>query len=131
MSDTHAHTTADPLTARHADLLDGSYDCVDRIVLNGYCRLMMTGGGFRTWWRQLFGRDDNLTNNRLKQMAGDFARRLYHWGKEHDIPVLKASEQEDGRACELAREHCPEDPAFTGVTGSPVELVTSSPSANR
>jgi hypothetical protein len=26
----------DPFSARYQDLLDGTYDCVDRIVLNGY-----------------------------------------------------------------------------------------------
>lgn len=28
-----------------ADLLEGSYDCVDRIVLNAYFPLGQTGGG--------------------------------------------------------------------------------------
>ncbi len=31
----------------YSDLLDGSYDCVDRIVLNGYFTLGHTPGGFR------------------------------------------------------------------------------------
>jgi hypothetical protein len=30
---------ADELSQRCADLLEGSYDCVDRIVLNAYFRL--------------------------------------------------------------------------------------------
>jgi len=36
-----------------ADLLDGRYDCVDRIVLNGYFLMGQTSGGFLTWWNQL------------------------------------------------------------------------------
>jgi hypothetical protein len=32
---------ADSLSDRYADLLTGSYDCVDRIVLNAYFRMGM------------------------------------------------------------------------------------------
>ncbi len=46
----------DPLSDRYRDLLQRSYDCVDRIVLNGHFRLASSGGGFRTWWRRLYGR---------------------------------------------------------------------------
>jgi hypothetical protein len=35
----------------YADLLENRYDCVDRIVLNGYFRMGQRAGGFRTWWR--------------------------------------------------------------------------------
>jgi hypothetical protein len=42
---------ADDFSTYHEDLLDGQYDCVDRIVLNGYFALGQQGGGFRTWWR--------------------------------------------------------------------------------
>ena len=34
------------------DLLTGSYDCVDRIVLNAYYPMGHSPGGFRTWWRR-------------------------------------------------------------------------------
>ena len=44
---------ADELTQRYGDFLEGSYDCVDRIVLNAYFRLCYSGGGFREWWRRL------------------------------------------------------------------------------
>jgi hypothetical protein len=37
----------DQLNAHYRDLLTGSYDCVDRIVLNAYFRLGMNPGGFR------------------------------------------------------------------------------------
>jgi len=46
----------------YADLLENSYDCVDRIVLNAYFCMGQTAGGFRTWWRQLMGSDDHLNN---------------------------------------------------------------------
>ncbi|MDQ3765116.1 MAG: hypothetical protein M3460_27540 [Actinomycetota bacterium] len=45
----------DELTERYGDLLAGSYDCVDRIVLNGYFSLGHNPGGFRVWWRRLHG----------------------------------------------------------------------------
>ena len=40
--------THDEFSDYYADLLDGRYDCVDRIVLNGYFALGQQGGGFRT-----------------------------------------------------------------------------------
>jgi hypothetical protein len=42
----------DELTERYGDLLTGSYDCVDRIVLNAYFSLGHNPGGFRVWWRR-------------------------------------------------------------------------------
>ena len=44
---------SDGFSARYGDLLYGSYDCVDRIVLNAYYPLGHNPGGFRTWWRRL------------------------------------------------------------------------------
>src|SRR3954468_4480971 len=38
---------ADPLAEQYADLLEGTYDCVDRIILNAYFPKGMNGGGFR------------------------------------------------------------------------------------
>ena len=51
---------SDQLTEAYADLIEGSYDCPDRIVLNAYFRMGHSAGGFRSWWRQLHGSDDNL-----------------------------------------------------------------------
>ena len=60
-----------------ADLLTGSYDCVDRIVLNAYYPLGHNPGGFRTWWRRLHDDgDEHLDNAHLMRMAGRFARRV-------------------------------------------------------
>jgi hypothetical protein len=39
---------ADQLSDLYADFLEGSYDCVDRVVLNAYFSLGQTAGGFRT-----------------------------------------------------------------------------------
>ena len=35
----------DPLTWKYQELLDDTYDCVDRIVLNAYFGLGSSGGG--------------------------------------------------------------------------------------
>jgi hypothetical protein len=40
----------DDFSAYVAELLDGRYDCVDRLVLNGYFPMGQTSGGLLTWW---------------------------------------------------------------------------------
>ena len=57
--------------------LTGSYDCVDRVVLNAYFFIGHNPGGFRCWWRWLHeGSDDQLDDTHLMRMAGRFARRV-------------------------------------------------------
>ena len=71
----------DDFSARYGDLLTGSYDCVDRIVLNAYYPMGHAPGGFRVWWRRLHnGSDEQLDDNHLMRMAGRFARRVKAWG---------------------------------------------------
>ena len=48
----YGRRVADDFTGRYGDLLTGSYDCVDRIVLNAYYPLGHSPDGFRTWWRR-------------------------------------------------------------------------------
>ena len=68
-------TASDALTNYYAVLLDGSYDCVDRIVLNGNFGLCYSPGGFRSWWRVLHnGSDAELDNAHLMRMASRFSR---------------------------------------------------------
>src|ERR1700739_777451 len=57
-----------------AELLHGSYDCVDRIALRAYFRLAQTSGGFLTWWNRLFP-GKATTRESLRRMAGGLA-----WG---------------------------------------------------
>jgi hypothetical protein len=65
------------LSTYYVDLLDGSYACVDRIVLNAFNPLLHTPGGFRTWWRRLWnGSEAELDDAHLMRMAGRFSRRL-------------------------------------------------------
>ena len=79
---------ADRLSTLYEDLITGSYDCVDRIVLNAYFRQGHSPGGFRVWWRQLTGSDETLDNAHLMRMAGRFSRRLRAYAKAHSIPVV-------------------------------------------
>ena len=60
---------ADDFSDYYQDLLEGRYDCPDRIVLNGYFPLGQTGGGFRYWWRRLTGSDETLDPEHLLRMA--------------------------------------------------------------
>ena len=79
----------DELSARLAQLLDGTYDCVDRIVLNGYHSVCYSAGGFRLWWRSLMGdSEEQLDNAHLMRLAGRFSRRVRGFAKTHHIPVI-------------------------------------------
>ena len=80
---------ADDFTERYGDLLTGSYDCVDRVVLNAYFPMGHNPGGFRSWWRRLHdGSDDQLDNTHLMRMAGRFARRVKAWADANGVPVI-------------------------------------------
>src|SRR6266542_2847122 len=95
---------ADELSQRYGDLLEGSYDCVDRIVLNAYFRLCYSGGGFREWWRRLMGgSEEQLDNAHLMRMAGRFSRRVRGFARAHGIPVIDCRRGE--RKHEIAEEY--------------------------
>jgi hypothetical protein len=82
---------ADDFSERYGDLLTGSYDCVDRIVLNAYFSIGHDPGGFRVWWRRLHGgSDDELDNTHLMRMTGRFARRVKALAKANGVPVIYA-----------------------------------------
>src|SRR6202521_2028734 len=82
---------SDGLSTLYQDLLNSSYDCVDRIVLNAYFRMGHSPGGFRVWWRALTGSDETLENAYLMRMAGRFSRRVRGYAKAHNIPVIDCS----------------------------------------
>jgi hypothetical protein len=94
---------ADGLSKRYADLLTGSYDCVDRIVLNAYFRMGHDPGGFRLWWRALTGSDETLNNTHLMRLAGRFSRRLRGYAKANGIPVVDCAAGE--RKHDLAEQY--------------------------
>ena len=81
----------DRLSSLYQDLLSGSYDCVDRIVLNAYFRMGHSPGGLRVWLQTLTGSDETLENAYLMRMAGRFSRRVRSYAKAHGIPVVDCS----------------------------------------
>ena len=97
--------TPDDLSQYYAELLDGIYDCVDRIVLNAFFPLGQTGGGVRSWWRQLNGDDSQLDDKHLREMAGTFSRRLHAFCVKQGIPIIEAGSGQ--RKHELAEPHVP------------------------
>jgi hypothetical protein len=103
----------DNFSLYYQKLLDGRYDCVDRIVLNGYFPLGQQAGGFRSWWRKLNGCDDNLDQQHLQKMAGRFSRRLRGWAKKKALPVIYCAP--GTRKHQLAESYLPQDPSYQGV----------------
>ncbi len=99
----------DAVSEGYADLLEGSYDCVDRIVLNAYNTLCDAPPGFRYWWRQLTGSDATLDNAHLMRMAGRFSRRVRGFAKAHGITVIDCLRGE--RKHELAEEYLATHPS--------------------
>ena len=104
---------ADDFCEYYGSFLDGTYDCVDRIVLNAYFYLAQSNGGFRVWWRVLMGGDDDLDNTHIMRFAGRFSRRIHAYAKKHEIPLIHCQRGE--RKHELAGQYIPTDPAFCGV----------------
>src|SRR6266545_213718 len=107
---------ADEFSQRYADLVSGSYDCVDRIVLNAYFSLGHNPGGFRVWWRRLHGSDNRLDDTHLMRMAGRLARRVKAWGAARGVPVIfcKAGERKHAIAEDYLATH-----EVTGPGGVP------------
>src|SRR5665809_149519 len=105
---------ADEFSERYGDLLTGSYDCVDRIVLNAYFSLGHNPGGFRVWWRRWHdGGDEELDNAHLMRLAGRFARRVRAFGKANDIAVIDCGRDE--RKHRIAKEYLREHTVGPGV----------------
>ena len=98
----------DEFSDRYGDLLTGSYDCVDRVVLNAYFSLAHSPGGFRTWWRRWHDdSDEDLDNAHLMRMAGRFSRRVRKWAEVHGVAVIdcRAGERKHLIAEEYLRDH--------------------------
>jgi len=104
----------DELSARYGELLQGSYDCVDRIVLNAYFSLGHNPGGFRVWWRRLHNNsEERLDNAHLMRMAGRFSRRVRGFAKAHGIPVIDCGRGD--RKHQIAEEYLAAHPVSQGV----------------
>src|SRR5215510_7647211 len=76
----------DELSSYYTDLLDGSYSCLDRLVLNANFAPCYSAGGFRWWWRQLHnGCDEELDDAQLMHQYSiyqvEYSRNLlFHLG---------------------------------------------------
>lgn len=105
--------TKDSLTEHYEPLLQGSYDCIDRIVLNAYAPMLMVPGGVRVWYREMKGSDTGLTTATLIQFAGRFSRRVQSFSKQYNIPLVYFSSGE--RKHEEAEKLIPKDKSFTGI----------------
>ena len=101
------------LSDRYTELLSGSYDCTDRIVLNAYFRMGHTPGGFRVWWRTLTGSEETLDNTHLMRMAGRFSRRVHGYAKAEGIPLVHC--QAGQHKHELAEEYLAKTQIRQGV----------------
>lgn len=104
---------SDKLSEHFRTSLDGSYDCIDRMVINPYCSLLSDPRGIRYWWRLLKGDDKSLTTNALMRLAGRFSKRLRAWCNSNKIPLeyFETGERKQGRAKELM----PKDKNFEGI----------------
>jgi hypothetical protein len=93
----------DQFSEQYQDLIEDSYDCVDRIVLNAYFAMGQDPGGMRVWWRALYGSDEELDTNHLMRMAGRFSRRVHAYAKAAGIPVRDCAPKE--KKFEIAEEY--------------------------
>jgi hypothetical protein len=107
----------DEFSQRYEDLLTGSYDCVDRIVVNACYPLGHNPGGFRVWWRRWHDdSDEQLDNNHLMRLAGRFSRRVRGWARTSQVPVIDCKRGE--------RKHrIAEDYLATHIVGTGVFLI--------
>ena len=122
---------ADDFSERYGDLLTGSYDCVDRIVLNACYPLGSSPGRFRTWWRRLTGGSDAeadavLDNTHLMRLAGRFARRVRAWAADNAVPVIDCAAGE--RKHLIAEEYLH---TYSGGLGVFMILVARAPAMVR
>ena len=105
--------TKDSLTEHYTPLLEGTYDCIDRIVLNAYCPMLLVAGGVRNWYRLMEGSDNDMSDASMMRYAGRFSRRVQSFCKKKNIPFVhfKTGERKHLEAKKLI----PKDKSFIGV----------------
>ena len=103
----------DKITEHYQEVIERTYDCIDRLVLNAYCPQLLVPGGFRNWYRDLKGSDKDLDNAALMRMAGRFGRRVTAFCESEKIPLtfFKPGERKH-QADELL---IPKDQSFSGI----------------
>jgi len=110
---TQIQPVRDEFSKQYSELIESSYDCVDRIVINAYNPLLQQAGGFRHWWRQWKGSDKGLETEVLMRLAGRYGRRVRAYANAHKIEVIECDSEE--RKHELAEKHLPKEADFQGV----------------
>lgn len=103
----------DLLTEHYAPLLDGTYDCIDRIVLNAYAPMLLVPGGVRNWYRLMQGNDDDMSDATMMRFAGRFSRRVQSFCMKNKIPFIHFQTGE--RKHEEAERLKPKDKSFIGI----------------
>lgn len=105
--------TSDNFIMHYSEMLDDTYDCIDRIVLNGYFSMLHIPGGVRNWFSILKGKRAVLDTNQLIRFSGRFSRRIKAFTESKNIPLIyfKAGERKHEQAVKLM----PEDKSFTGI----------------
>lgn len=103
----------DSLTGHYAPLLEGTYDCIDRIVLNAYIPMLMVPGGVRNWYRLMQGGDADMSDSTMMRFAGRFSRRVQSFCKKKGIPFIHFQTGE--RKHEEAERLKPKDKSFIGI----------------
>jgi len=103
----------DNITEHYWEIIEGTYDCIDRLVLNAYYPQLLIPGGFRNWYRDLKGSDKELDNAALMRMAGRFGRRIKAFCESQHIPLTFFKPGE--RKHEAAELLIPQDPSFSGI----------------
>ena len=109
----HAMRSIDDLTRDLSEMLEGHYDCMDRITLNGFFPLGSTSGGLLTWWNAL-AKGETLDEEKLRSFSGAFSRRVRAWAEKNGVPIIDFAIG-DKTKHEQAEKLQPEDPSFTGV----------------
>lgn len=105
--------TQDALTKHYAPILEGEYDCIDRIVLNAYCPMLLVPGGVRNWYRLMEGSDKDMSDASMMRYAGRFSRRVQSFCKKRDIPFVHF--QTGVRKHEEAEKLLPANNNFIGI----------------
>jgi len=103
----------DSLTEHYQPLLEGTYDCIDRIVLNAYCPMLLVAGGVRNWYRKMKGDDKDLSDAALMRYAGRFSKRVQQFCTKKNIPFVRFNC--GGRKHIEAEALKPEDSGFHGI----------------
>lgn len=104
---------ADEFSSYLGDLLEGRYDCVDRIALRAYFPLGQTSGGLLRWWNQL-NPGQSISELGLRRMAGDFSRRVKAFSAKHQIPLQYCEIGQKGKHLQ-AEKLRPKEANFQGV----------------